>query len=174
MPTVPILWLVWLYLPRMSNVESVDSWQFFYKKYFYKRWQCWQLIVFFTKVPTHIFFVFYANFKADLAIFLRPNFFFKKQLQKRDKHPTNTTTQKREKRNIIRLKRSKERFRAELLWCVLLCLCTSSSSSVKRSVYYCSVTSMYYDIGLNAFVICLYLYIAPEKECGYDYDDERT
>lgn len=106
--------------------------------------------------------------------FFKTYFFFKKQLQKRDKHPTNTTTQKRKKRNIIRLKRSKERFRAELLWCVLLCLCTSSSSSVKRSVYYCSVTSMYYDIGLNAFVICLYLYIAPEKECGYDYDDERT
>ena len=87
---------------------------------------------------------------------------------------TNTTPQKRKKRNIIRLKGSKERFRAELLWCVLLCLCTSSSSSVKRSVYYCSVTSVYYDIGLNAFVICLYLYIAPEKECRYDYDDERT
>jgi hypothetical protein len=95
-------------------------------------------------------------------------------MQERDKHPTNTTPQKRKKRNIIRLKRSKERSRAELLWCVLLCLCTSSSSSVKRSVYYCSVTSMYYDIGLNAFVICLYLYIAPEKECRYDYDDERT
>ena len=102
-------------------------------------------------------------------------FFLKKSIcRERDKHPTNTTPQKRKKRNIIRLKGSKERFRAELLWCVLLCLCTSSSSSVKRSVYYCSVTSVYYDIGLNAFVICLYLYIAPEKECRYDYDDERT
>ena len=101
-------------------------------------------------------------------------FFLKSICRERDKHPTNTTPQKRKKRNIIRLKGSKERFRAELLWCVLLCLCTSSSSSVKRSVYYCSVTSVYYDIGLNAFVICLYLYIAPEKECRYDYDDERT
>ena len=99
--------------------------------------------------------------------------FFLKSICRKETN-TNTIPQKRKKRNIIRLKGSKERFRAELLWCVLLCLCTSSSSSVKRSVYYCSVTSVYYDIGLNAFVICLYLYIAPEKECRYDYDDERT
>ena len=55
MSTVPFLWLVWLYLPRMPNVESVDSWQYFYKKYFYKRWQCWQLTVFLQKYP-NIFF----------------------------------------------------------------------------------------------------------------------
>ena len=115
MLTVPFLWLVWLYLPRMPNVESVDSWRyfykkyfykrwqcwqltvFFYKKYFYKRWQCWQLIVFFTKVPTHIFFVFYANFKADLAIFLRPNFFFKSSCRK-ETNTLQTPQHKREKK----------------------------------------------------------------------------
>ena len=54
MLTVPFLWLVWLSLPRMPNVESVDSWQYFYKKYFYKRWQCWQLTVFLS-THKHIF-----------------------------------------------------------------------------------------------------------------------
>jgi hypothetical protein len=33
-----------------TSVESVDSWQYFYKKCFYKRWECWQLTVFSQKV----------------------------------------------------------------------------------------------------------------------------
>ena len=63
----------------MRNVESVDSWQFFYmstQKYFFKKlrvltvdsffiwvrknifsksWECWQLTVFFTRVRKYIF-----------------------------------------------------------------------------------------------------------------------
>lgn len=75
-------------------------------------------------------------------------FFFKKHTQKRDKHHTNTTQHLKEKKkkHIIRLRKIKRDLLSRAFVPVLLCPCTSSSSSVKRSVYYCSVILLFITI----------------------------
>ena len=67
-------------------------------------------------------------------------FFFKKQhAEKRQTPQTPHTKKEKKKKQIIRLRKIKRDLLSRAFVPVLLCPCTSSSSSVKRSVYYCTL-----------------------------------